>query len=141
MRRSAAIILVLALCLAISTHAFAAPAFLDIRNKIFKESKDIKALLPSSKDVYLINSMWDSCVLAMSQLDAYFSMLGIYNTIKRENITQTALDYLINWLKEIKRSGELNIKSLGKMLAEVQDDEARAAGFDPQVLDPALNHG
>ena len=115
MRKLAAIILVLALCFTINSYAVAAPTFLDMRNRIFQESKAIKALLTASKDVYLINNLWDSCVLVMSQLDSYFSMLGIFNTIKRENQTQAAVDYLIAWLQEIRSSNELNIKSLNSI--------------------------
>jgi hypothetical protein len=112
MKRLAAIVIILALCLAFGSSAVAAPTLLDMHNKILEESVAIKSLLSTSKDVYLINNMWDSCVLLISQLDAYFSMLGIFNTIKRENQSQTAVDYLIKWLEEIRRSNELNIKSL-----------------------------
>jgi len=119
MRKLAAIILVLALCLIVTAYAVAAPTFLDMRKRIFLESKAIKALLPASKDVYLINNMWDSCVLVMSQMDSYFSMLGIFNTIKRENQTQAAVDYLIAWLQEIRRANDLNIKSLNSISATI----------------------
>ncbi|MFH1640544.1 MAG: hypothetical protein ABIA66_01135 [Candidatus Omnitrophota bacterium] len=85
---------------------------LDMRNKLFEESKRIKLLVGTSQDLVLINSMWDSCVMSMSQLDAYFSMLGIFNTIKKENLTEVSVNYLSDWLSEIKRTNELNIKSL-----------------------------
>lgn len=115
MKRLTATILCCALCLAATASAVAAPTLLDTRNKILEESVAIKSLLSTSKDVYLINNMWDSCVLLMNQLDAYFSMLGIFNTIKRENQTQAAVDYLIKWLGEIRHSNELNIKSLSSI--------------------------
>lgn len=85
---------------------------LDMRNKIFEESQELKSLLVNSKDIVLINSMWDSCIMAMSQLDAYFSMLGIFNTIKKEDLTEDAINYLTTWLDGIKKTNELNIKSL-----------------------------
>ena len=44
------------------------------------------------------------------QIDAYFSMLGIFESIKREDLTDSPLDFLINWLLEIQRSNELNIR-------------------------------
>jgi hypothetical protein len=83
-----------------------------MRNKIFEESKDLKSLLANSKDIILINSMWDSCIIAMSQLDAYFTMLGIFNTIKEENLKEEVINYLTSWLEGIKKTNELNIKSL-----------------------------
>ena len=85
---------------------------LDMRNKIFEESKDLKSLLESSKDVILVSSMWDSCIIAMSQSDAYFNMLGIFNTIKKEDLKEDAVNYLTSWLDGIKKVNELNIKSL-----------------------------
>lgn len=97
----------------LNTFAYALDATLvDIRNEVLKESKEIKSLLPDTKDVILMNTMWDSCVMMMTQLDAYFYMLRIFNTIKRKDITKDAIDSLVNWLNEIKKTNELNIKSL-----------------------------
>lgn len=93
---------------------------MDIRGKLFTESQEIKALLPDTKDVILVNSMWDSCVLTISQLDAYFSQLGIFNTIKQEDITATAIDFLERWLQGIKNTNNLNIKSLQSMPQDIQ---------------------
>lgn len=84
-------------------------SFLDIRNKFFEESKEIKSLLTSSKDAILLSSMWDTCLLTMSELDAYFHMLGIFNTIKEKDLSEDAVNYLAKWLTEIKRNNELNI--------------------------------
>jgi len=83
-----------------------------MRNRIFVKSQEIKALLANSKDVVLLNSMWDSCIMTITQLDAYFYMIGIFNTIKKEDLTDASVNYLINWLNEIKKTNELNIKSL-----------------------------
>jgi len=93
---------------------------LDMRNKIFAESKDLKLLLANSKDVVLVNSMWDSCIMLVSQLDAYFSMLGIFNTIKKEDLKQDTIDYLTGWLDGIKKTNELNIKSLDAVSATME---------------------
>lgn len=87
-------------------------SFLDMRNKFFEESKEIKLLLVSSKDAILLSSMWDTCLLAISQLDAYFHMLGIFNTIKEKDLNEDALDYIAKWLAEIKRNSELNVSIL-----------------------------
>jgi len=54
--------------------------------------------------------------MTMSQLDAYFSMLGIYNAVTNEDAAREAADYIYRWLNEIKRINELNIKSLKSVL-------------------------
>ena len=93
---------------------------LDMRNEIFQESKEIKPLLlTNSKDVILLNSMWDSCIMVIMQIDAYFSMIGIVNTIKEENLNEISVNYLIGWLNEIKKTNELNIRSLDSVPQEV----------------------
>lgn len=89
-------------------------SFLDIHNKIFEESQEIKLLLPNSKDIVLLSSMWDTCLLTISQLDAYFHMLGIFNTINEKNLNQEAVAELTQWLSEIKRGSELNLKILNE---------------------------
>jgi hypothetical protein len=85
---------------------------LDVSSKIFAESQTIKVLMTGSKDIVLMSSMWDSCVIAKTQLDAYFSMLGIFNTIKNENLTEETINYLVNWLDVMKKTNALNMKSL-----------------------------
>ena len=101
------------LAVTIAGRAYAAqPTLLDMRNKIMVESAQVKDLLRTSKDVYLISSLWDSCLLSMSQLDAYFSMVGIFNTIPKDQAARDAVSYLEQWLREIRRTNELNIKSL-----------------------------
>ncbi|MCX5702234.1 MAG: hypothetical protein NTW64_04575 [Candidatus Omnitrophica bacterium] len=115
MRRLFFIVLALVFILNFSAYCLDTKLF-DMRNKIFEESKKIKLLVGTSQDLVLINSMWDSCIMCMSQLDAYFSMLGVFNTIKKENLTEVAVDYLTNWLTEIKNTNELNIKSLDSVI-------------------------
>ena len=91
-----------------------------MRNKFFEESKAIKTLLADSKDMILLNSMWDSCIMTMTQLDAYFSMVGIFNTIKKETLTEEAINYITNWLEAIKKTNDLNIKSLNAITNPVE---------------------
>lgn len=105
--------MILTLIVLLTFSAYAQEAtLLTLRNKAFKESKELKSLLIDSKDVILVNTLWDSCIMAMTQLDAYFSMVGIFNTIKKEDLKEDSVNYLINWLNEIKKTNELNIKSL-----------------------------
>lgn len=107
-------VLILAVFLSFNAYALET-RLLSMRNKVFDEAKQIKPLMANSKDVVLINSLLDSCMMTVNQLDAYFSMIGIFNTIKPQEITQDAIDYLISWLNGIKEGNELNIKSLNSL--------------------------
>lgn len=114
MRKIIFVILALVMLLNFSVLALDTALF-DLRNRIFEESKEIKSLLQDSKDAVLVSSMWDSCIIAMTQIDAYFSMLGIFNTIKKENLSDASINYLIDWLGQIKGTNELNIKNLSAL--------------------------
>lgn len=70
----------------------------NMRNKIFNESKELRGVLVNSRDVVLVSSMWDSCILATSQIDAYVYMIGIFNTVKKAEQKEEAINYLVNWL-------------------------------------------
>jgi hypothetical protein len=124
MKKKTIALLVVVVLLLLNVSAYAANvsfvSFLDMRKKIFDESKAIKAELTSSKDMVLINSLWDSCVITIGQLDAYFSMLGIFNTIKKGALSGDAVDYLINWLKRIKDNNTLNITSLNAVTMKIE---------------------
>jgi uncharacterized protein YcfL len=85
---------------------------IDARNEILKNAEEIKNYFATTRDPLLLNSMWDSSIMAVSQLDAYFSMLGIFNTIKKENLQDSSINYLVNWLNQLKATTDLNIKSL-----------------------------
>jgi hypothetical protein len=114
MKKIIFIILTLVILSSFKAYAFD-NRFLQMRNKIFEESKEIKLLLVKSKDLILLNSMWDSSIMTLTQLDAYFSMVGIFNTVKKEKVNQAAIDYLSNWLNGIKKTNELNVKGLNAL--------------------------
>lgn len=108
-----AIFVLLALGILFSSYVYALDnSFVDIRSKIFEEAKEIKALLTTSKDAILLSSMWDSCLMTIRELDAYFNMLGIFNTIKKQDLSEDAVIFLSRWLSEIKAGSELNIRIL-----------------------------
>jgi hypothetical protein len=115
MRKIIFITLLLVVILVFRAEAFESP-LLDMRNRFFQESQEIKALPVNPKNVVLVNSIWDSCLMTMAQLDAYFSMLGIFNAVTKEDAGRGAVKYLTSWLNEIKRVNELNIKSLRGIL-------------------------
>lgn len=107
------ILFILILMLALNSTIYALDSTLmDMRKEIFSNSQEMKAYLKNSKDPILLNSMWDSCIIAVTQLDAYFYIVGIFNTIKKEDLSDASFDYLLNWLNQIKKTNELNIKSL-----------------------------
>ena len=123
MKKTIFVTLTLIAFLNLSVYALE-PQLLEMRNRFFQEAQEIKALPVNSKNVVLVNSMWDSCLITMAQLDAYFSMLGIFNAVSKEPASRQAAAYLTSWLNEIKRINELNIRSLRSIL---------------QLSDPAIN--
>lgn len=86
-----------------------------MRQKLFAQAQEIKKLVNrdnAAQYLVLVSTMWDTCFVAITQLDAYFYILGIFNSIKKENITRPTIDFLSRWLKQIKNTDELNIKGL-----------------------------
>ena len=119
MKKTLLIVFALVVGLGSSAHA-QATGLMDIRNKVLKESQEIKALLPDTKDVILVSSMVDSCILTITQLDGYFSQLGIFNTIKTVDVTPAAINFLEQWLNGVKNTNDLNIKSLSAVTQNIQ---------------------
>lgn len=111
MKRIAFVVLVLFMLSTVASYAFESK-LLSVYNQIFDESKRIKALLPDTKDILLMNSLWDSCLVTITQIEAYFFMLSIFNTIKKEEMQEPSVDYLVDWLNKTKSANELSIKSL-----------------------------
>ncbi|HNX81799.1 MAG TPA: hypothetical protein PKL77_06595 [Candidatus Omnitrophota bacterium] len=83
----------------------------DMRNRLFEESKEIKTLIAKSKDSVVLMGMFDSCMLSMAQLDAYFSMLGIFYSVKDTEGTLTALNFLSSWINEMSRTNAVVLTS------------------------------
>ncbi len=121
MKKTLLIIFVLIAGLGLNAHAQATAAgLMEVRDKVLKESQEIKALFSDTKDVILVSSMVDSCILTTSQLDAYFSQLGIFNTIKKNDVSPDAINFLEQWLNNIKSTNDLNIKSLSAVTQNIQ---------------------
>ena len=85
------------------------------RNKIFEDTKAIRTLISTSKDGPVLIGVLNSSIITMTQLDAYFFMLGIFESKKTEEVSSASLDFLTAWLNEIKKSNELQLKSLTPM--------------------------
>ncbi|MDB4349754.1 hypothetical protein OAA99_02235 [Omnitrophica bacterium] len=85
----------------------------DIRDQVYNESRELKKMMSKTQDPVFLSSMWDSCLIATIQLDAYFHMINLFNTIKQEDLNESAVDSLTDWLNTIKEMNKLNIESLG----------------------------
>ncbi len=110
------IFIILIFCVFLTQTAYCLDTRLyDLRQKLFAQAQEIKQLVNrdnAAQYLVLVSTMWDTCFVAITQLDAYFYILGIFNSIKKENITQPTIDFLGRWLKQIKDTDELNIKGL-----------------------------
>ncbi len=116
---------ILALIIFLCVNAYTLDTgLLDIRNRIFDESKMIKPMIAASTDSVLLSSMWDSCLISIAHIDAYFFMLGIFNAVKDEDLSEETVDYLITWLKRLKKTNNINIKGLDN-IAEITDDRIK----------------
>jgi len=121
MKRFIPYLLLLVLLSGYSNAAAIESKILATRNKIFDGSQEIKALLPKSKDAVLLTSMFDSCIIAVSQIDAYFSMLGIFEAVKKEDLKPQTLNFLINWLNQIKKTDNINLGILKNVPSPLDD--------------------
>ncbi|MFH1478833.1 MAG: hypothetical protein ABIG92_03550 [Candidatus Omnitrophota bacterium] len=99
----------------------------EARNKIFNESNKIRSGLKDSKNILLMTSMWDTCLVAVKQVDAYFYMIRIFDTIDPKNIKEEAVISLENWLNNIKKTDIVNIDSLNGLMKNEEALEAKAA--------------
>ena len=120
MKNIICIVLIAAIFLCPSIYALDNALF-DTRSDILKNAKDIKNSLDKTKDLILMNSLWDSCIMSISQLDAYFYMIRIFNTIEKEDLKEEAVDSIIYWLNNIKKTNELDVKNLVALKAISSD--------------------
>jgi hypothetical protein len=119
MKKKIFIVLMLFIFSNLSAYAMDAK-IIELRNKFFEESKQIKSLLGNSKDVVLLTGMVDACLLTVSQIDAYTYMMGIFNTIKDTGINEEAFKYLTEWLVLMRSTSSLNIKSFDAVVNPVE---------------------
>ena len=123
MKKITFIMLVLFSFFAVTGQAVAFESkLLDIHNKILEESKKIKEIFTGTKDVILVSTMWDSCIVTITQLEAYFFMVSIFNSINEKDMGEEPVDHLSNWLNKIKKTNEMNINSLNSVSHPVSPD-------------------
>ncbi|MBN1913547.1 MAG: hypothetical protein JW788_04015 [Candidatus Omnitrophica bacterium] len=116
MRKAVFIVLIFTVFLNFNVYAKTSD-FVNMRREIFADAQAIKSVLTNTKDMIILSSLWDACVLTMTQIDAYFSLLGIFNSIEKKETTAEQVDYLNGWLLEIKKTNDLNINSLSSSQA------------------------
>jgi len=119
MKKIISTVLLLFIFSSLSAYAMDAK-IIELRNKFFEESKQIKPLLGNSKDVVLLTGMVDACLLTVSQIDAYTYMMGIFNTIKDTQVDEGALKYLTEWLILMRATNNLNLKSFDAVAQPVE---------------------
>ncbi|MFH1593559.1 MAG: hypothetical protein ABID09_02550 [Candidatus Omnitrophota bacterium] len=99
---------------------------LEVRNKIFEESKSIKPAIADSRDAVVLGNLRDTCLMVSGQLDAYFYMLGIFNTISEDDLTYDSISYLNDWLGRVKSLNRQNLDSLkGIGKGEIKDPKTK----------------
>lgn len=127
MRKIVSVIMAILVLFSFTAYAAENPTLIEYRSKIFDESRAIKLLLSSTKrDMVFLSSMWDACIASMTQLDAYFGMVGVFNTIKKDEVTDRAVSYLIDWLNVIKSANEISIKNLEAISSRQLEDKTKS---------------
>lgn len=89
---------------------------LNLRNSIFDASQELKPLIDNSRDAVVLVSLFDSCLLTVTQIDAYFHMLGVFESAKKEAQTADSFDFILSWLSTIKNTTDSNINNLDRPL-------------------------
>jgi|YelNatPaOPRAMG01_1025707.scaffolds.fasta_scaffold09586_7 hypothetical protein len=99
---------------------------LDLREKLFAESVKIKeSINPKTQDFVLLSGLFDSCILAVTQIDAYFYLLGVFEFIRKEDLNKDCFNFLLSWLNTMKKTNDLNLKNLstaGPIMEETTKD-------------------
>lgn len=121
-----AVVIAAVFCLLIVQNALALDTKLfEMRSRLLEESRQLKGLIPDSKDAIVLISLWDSCLMTITQLNAYFNMLSLFNSIPKDSLTREATATLTAWLLEIKTAANLHVQNMDNA-AETVDEATRA---------------
>ena len=74
----------------------------------------MNTVLADSQDPVMIISLWDTCVVTVTKINAYFYMLGIFEAVKEAEQSSRAVDYLLIWLNETRRTNKTAIDQLAQ---------------------------
>jgi len=122
-KRVAFISLAITLVLSFASYSTADESRIyELRNQLFAQSKELKAILPHTKDQYVVLTLFNSAVISINHIDAYFVMMGLFNAIRREDLNKETVGYLFNWLQEMKKANELNMRSLREFNTPVEKE-------------------
>ena len=117
-KRILIVICLLALTLVKPAAAIESKMF-NLRGALFDQSKVIQKAIPTSKDIFILNTLFNTCILTISQVDAYFSMMDIFNSVRKDDLTASNVQTLTRWLSELKYANDMNLKSLGSFSVPV----------------------
>lgn len=93
----------------------------NMRNQIFDHSKNMKALMnQNSKDGVFLVSMFDSCLSTAMQLDAYISMVGIFESLSNGGANDEAIRFIASWLNQIKNTDAVTMQTLDAVSPQVE---------------------
>lgn len=131
MKKLVLVVALVALISGFTAYAEEGPTLFELRNDIFSKSKEMRPLLAGAKeDMIFMNSMWDASIATMQQLDAYFNMLGIFETIKKEDVTKKAIAYLSDWLNTINTNNRMNVQNLNAISQKAFDPATKARAIN-----------
>ena len=125
MRKLLSVALVAILFFASNVRAEPTKLF-ELNKKMYQEYQALQEFLPKTKDVALGYTMWDSSIITIIQLNAYFSMVGIIDSIGRGVIKEKSVEYLVIWLNDIKRKNEINLRSIAMVKPTEEETSAHA---------------
>ncbi|MBP7217052.1 MAG: hypothetical protein KBA46_07215 [Candidatus Omnitrophica bacterium] len=122
MKKNIFVVIAVCFCMLLLESRASAADFriFDLRNKLFAQSKTINAMLPKAQDQAVLLSLFDTCIIVTSQIDAYFGMMGIFNAVRKEDLNKETVGYLVNWLSEMKRTSEITLRGLNEIPVAVQ---------------------
>ena len=118
MKKIMFIVLALTMLFTCSAHA-SESVLIDMRDQILVEAGQLSAMMADSKAVVAVNSMWNGCVVTVTQLNGYFIMLGIFGSIKEDALSEDPIKYMNRWLEEIRKTNEGNVQSLSNLSIKV----------------------
>ncbi|MFA5157307.1 MAG: hypothetical protein WC532_08030 [Candidatus Omnitrophota bacterium] len=112
MKRAVVFFLLLTLFCVFNAYALDSK-IVDLRDQVLGQAQEIRGLMtPKTKDSVVLTAMFDSCILTATQLDAYFSMLGIFETLTKKDSGESAIKFITAWLGTVKNSNKLGISNL-----------------------------
>jgi hypothetical protein len=96
-------------------------SLVELRKELYAAHKDLQLMLKTTDDTAIVYTLWTTSAQTIIRLDAYFMMVGITDSYRDKGFTKDAADYMLVWLKEIRRDNDSNLKGI-----KAPEDSARA---------------